>query len=201
MNHTATTQPIKMEENIRIAIDVDGTLADVHRLFLQRYNEDNDTDISFEDFTDWGFGDTEVTTQCYLDYTHEIWKGEGEQIPLSDTSAPEKIAELYNHSGTHRVDLVTARQGREEEMEQWLTDMGIVEYDEFYSSDDKAQNGYDAYIDDNPNLYTQLMFFQFQFIVDKPWNRMVENGQCRGRIDSVSDAVDDLLLYFSREGL
>lgn len=185
--------------NIRVSVDVDSVLADIHKPFIQEYNNRHGTDVSVEHFTDWDFGDSEVTTDDYLDITQEIWESWGEDIPMMDTSAPEKVAEIHNRDEIHFVDIVTARQGVEEEMQEWLDGMGITEYGRFYSVNDKAEKGYDIYIDDNPNLYPNLMFYQFQYLKDRPYNRSVEDSGQVARVGSVGEAVDDLIEFFGQE--
>lgn len=126
---------------MRIALDVDGTLADTWGAVIERGWMDESPSVSWdEDRALW---------DEYLHHSQNVWHNHWEDIERN---------ELFTHTATsmlaefgHDVDVVTARSGVEESMQRWLDKHRVV-YNDFLVEQEKHLLDYDAHIDDSQTL-------------------------------------------------
>jgi len=154
-----------------VALDVEGTLADTHGRLLTVYNERHGTDYDLADVDHWDWVSEEIEYDEFMSITQREWAVNHAAIePLEDGLA-KTVDRLCER---HTVDVVTARRGVEDEMQEWLDHRGIDSYRDFLSVDPsstKATMGYDIYIDDKPGLAHMLGDGQLQYVIRQPHNR------------------------------
>jgi len=156
---------------MKIALDVEGTLADIHTMFLKRYNEKNSTNYSLEDIK-WDFGGIEFSIEEFFKRTRKQWKREWKKIPGTEENISKALEKIKNFDKI-KLDIVTSREGCEEGMKNWLEKQGIP-YSEFMVESDKHKLNYDVYIDDNPNLSGKV---ENLLLYRRPWNREIDNSE------------------------
>lgn len=126
---------------MRIALDVDGTLADTWGGVVERGWMAESPDVSWE-------GDRELWDE-YLHHSQNLWHNHWEDIEPN---------ELFTYTTTktmvefgHTLHVVTARSGVEEQMRSWLDDNRVVHHG-FFVEDEKWRLDFDIHIDDSPSL-------------------------------------------------
>lgn len=183
----------------RVALDFDGVLADTHTATIQLYNEQNDTEHSIEDITEWEFGGLNMNIDEYLHYSHEcwvLWSHGYISVPAWQHRIDEFVGILADE---YWVDIVTGRQPRDEVyVYNWLEDHAITPHyrNLIFVQDggkEKYEYDYDIYIDDNPNLFHNV---PVQYMPLRPWNeheygRPPDNSLVRA--DSLLDIARDLI--------
>ena len=173
---------------MRIALDVDGVLADVIESWLG-YSNSIRPEISKEEMTDWDFWRKHGIDQ--YDFYKELnscWN-DWESIPPTEeglSSATERLSELG------RVDIVTARERSTDPfVRSWLDHHGIS-YDDYVSvihGPMKAELDYDVFIDDSPlNAQEFLKRDKRMILYTQPWNLHVSDIRIE-RISSLSESV------------
>lgn len=197
------------DADVRIALDIEGVLADPHAAFLDEYNDQYGTDFTVDDITEWGFGrvrdhfadatghdsleaflhGVDGEFDGFLDISAAYWEA------YTDQDAPDRMPPLEPDIGRYiddlhtalqetgldyQIDVVTAREGVDDQLQTWLADHGIregAEYTDFVVSDDKHELPYNVYIDDNPWLAEALTADDYQdnvlLLYDRPYNQDV----------------------------
>jgi 5'(3')-deoxyribonucleotidase len=168
---------------MKIALDIEDTLADTSRAFIQAYNEENNTSYTLKDI-EWGLENETIPFgfEFYHQRIGELWHHH-EQIPPTEDDLSDKLAALAQLDGVE-IDLVTARLNRPDEMKEWLKDQEIFQnehYNELITAEEKEQLDYDLYIDDNPKMGAS------QLVFDQPWNQHSDKSN-QTRIHSLADA-------------
>jgi len=138
---------------MRIALDVDNTLAATLATVVDLYNREDEANLSVSDFSSWDFQENPLSFDEYAVAADAAW-GHPDQIPPSSPTITDGVRALDAYGD---IDIVTGREGREQEMQQWLEWHGIregTEYRAFITDQYKARLDYDLYIDDNPRLAT-----------------------------------------------
>lgn len=164
-----------------ILLDVDGTLADTHEVWLKKINTDYHQELldaceypfTLEDISDWNFGPKSAAigldVKACDNITKVVWEESWDQIPLMDPYIPgvvEAILEKYVS-----VDVVTAND-RTDEIEQWLAFQDIS-YRNFLLGRDDVKLQYQILIEDNPTLADKISDDQTLLLIDQPWNQDV----------------------------
>ena len=160
----------------KIAVDVEGVLADSHAVARKEFDDDI--------LNSWGFPNKE-TENKFLNLLSNEWHNNWEDIDLVTETAPYGVKilnELYD------LDIVTARTDADEEILNWL-DQNNIEYQGFVSTKTyKERLGYDIYIDDNPHMVGEDITL---FLHDQPWNSNVEP---QNRVNSVAQAAAQIIM-------
>jgi hypothetical protein len=175
---------------LKIALDVDGVLADVIKSWLI-YSNKKRSPISKEEITNWDFW-RKFNINRY-DFYKELticWKNWITLPPME----PNLSQITQNLSEYGQVDIVTARElSTDNFVKNWLKFHGIV-YENYVSVIDgtmKADLDYDLFIDDSPlNAEKFLEKKKSFFLFSQPWNRHISTKS--QRIFSLSDAVNQL---------
>ncbi len=182
---------------VKIALDVDGVLADIISIWLNNYNEKNrDKILSIDSICRWDFW-KELGYDEYRFYAElaQCWH-EWYNIPLTEPHIPLYVNKLKNIA--ERVDIVSAQIAKDHVV-RWLEHNGI-EYDEYVSvtvGKDKANLAYDIFIDDSPvNALSIASMDKYVLLYDQPWNKHVSNDSKIVRIKSLKDAIEILQFKF-----
>lgn len=164
----------------RVALDVDGVLADIHQPFVADFNTYFEEEIqdgygdrfTTDDITDYPFSKfqkaAQLDTKTFFEGTEEYpgfaelvesyWT-DHERVPPVEDDFPAGLHALNNAveelAGDYAIDIVTATYGQPEEVQAWLASYGIEQdagYERFIHSGDKHELEHTVYIDDNPSL-------------------------------------------------
>ncbi len=134
---------------MKIALDVDGVLADVIQSWLNYSNSIRDK-ISIHEITDWDFWKKhKINRYDFYAELSSCWKNWKEIPPTEENLS--LVTKNLSELGT--VDIVTARERSTDSfVKNWL-EYHDVSYDNYVSVIDgpmKADLDYDVFIDDSP---------------------------------------------------
>ena len=173
---------------MKIALDVDGVLADVIVSWIQ-INNQNRTKISKNDVTSWDFWKQfNIDRFDFYSELSKCWENWNE-IPPTEKNLQEST-KLLNQNAT--VDIVTAReQYTDTFVKNWLNHFNIS-YDNYVSVIDgtmKADLDYDLFIDDSPLNAEKFTLKNKKFLLyNQPWNQNIQLKNVN-RISNLFDVV------------
>ncbi|WP_316506670.1 5' nucleotidase, NT5C type [Nitrosopumilus sp.] len=176
---------------MKIALDVDGVLADVIQSWLH-YNNSIRKEISKSDITSWDFWKKFQINR--YDFYHELslcWKDWG-SIPPTEKNLSSVIKDL---SKLGQVDIVTARESSTDPfVKKWL-DHHNIPYDNYVSVVDgpiKADLAYDVFIDDSPLNALKFVENSKKIILySQPWNQHISEIQVQ-RVSNFSEIIEKI---------
>lgn len=179
---------------VEVALDIEETLAAVHAYFTAQYNTRYGTDYTPEDITSYDWVRNEIDFETYMEITNHGWIHEYNKIKPREPNLSTVVDRLNNHPRI-TVDIVTAREGVEPTMQQWLEQHQITAYNEFIARNgSKAVFDYDYYIDDKPDLYKQLDDGRTHCLIDSPYAPQVtDNEENVVIVETVQNAVDYII--------
>jgi 5'(3')-deoxyribonucleotidase len=175
---------------LKIALDVDGVIADVIESWLI-YSNKIRSPISKEEITNWDFWKKfKINRYDFYKELTMCWKNWNTLPPME----PNLSQITKNLSEFGQVDIVTARElSTDNFVKNWLKLHGIV-YENYVSVIDgtmKADLDYDLFIDDSPlNAKRFVENEKNFFLYSQPWNKHIPTKN--QRIFSLSDAVNQL---------
>jgi len=174
---------------LKIALDVDGVLADVIHVWLS-YNNKFRTTISKSDISEWDFW--KKYSMDKFDFYEELsmcWKS-WKTIPPTESDISYASREL---SKVGTVDIVTARDNStHKDVKNWLKMHNITfkNYVGVIEGTEKAKLDYDIFIDDSPiNAKHMLATGKPVIIYDQPWNLGFYDSRAK-RIKELKNAVN-----------
>ena len=174
---------------MKIALDVDGVLADVIHAWLS-YNNKVRATILKSDISEWDFWKRYGINK--FDFYEELsmcWKS-WKDIPPTETEISFASKEL-SKMGT--VDIVTAREdSTHEDVKSWLKMHGVAfkNYVGVAEGTEKAKLDYDVFIDDSPiNAESMLAQGKSVILYSQPWNLDFSDYRAK-RIYELKNAVD-----------
>lgn len=174
---------------MKIALDVDGVLADIIIVWLDNYNRANKKSVSKNDIVHWDFwkelGLNKYTFYQELSNCWSRWK----EVPPMEQGIANAV-EMLRSVG--KVDIVTAREeATTEYVVKWLKH-NYIKYDDYVTVPDgreKANLGYDTFIDDSPhNVIRIAAKGKNALLYDQPWNKSVSDSKII-RIKKLAEAV------------
>ena len=177
---------------MKIALDVDGVLADVVQSWLLRNNRKDDRPkISKQQITDWDFWSRfGIDPFDFYAELNSCWEEDWMSIPPTedDLSSATKLL-----SSMGQVDIVTARvRYTNPSVKKWLS-YHDVHFDDYVSVIDgpmKADLDYDVFIDDSPlNVERFLQNGKKVILYLQPWNQHIANNVQIHRISNLSQAA------------
>jgi uncharacterized HAD superfamily protein len=161
---------------LRIAVDLDGVLADTIVTVCRILNEKRRMPLSVESFNQWNAWEIAgISRDEFFNVLDEAWFS-WKEVPPTEGNLAEKVDRIREFG---LVDIVTGRSpGTVRPAKHWLEKAGI-QYDSFVRSynttDGKAQLNYDVYVDDNAELMSMLAARPHAtgILYLQPWNRNV----------------------------
>jgi len=176
---------------MKIALDVDGVIADVIQSWLN-YNNSIRQEISRQEISDWDFW-KKFKINRYDFYTElsscwENWMS----VPPTETNLSLTTKNL---SKIGQVDIVTARERSTDSfVKNWLNHYDIS-YDNYVSVIDgpmKANLDYDVFIDDSPLNALKIIEQKKKIILySQPWNQHILEDQIH-RVSNLSEAIEEI---------
>ncbi len=176
---------------MKIALDVDGVLADVIKPWLA-YSNTIRQKISKHDITDWDFWKRfQISRYDFYTELNLCWKNWISIPPTEDNLS----ALTKNLSNLGQVDIVTARENTTNSfVKNWLNHHDIS-YDNYVSVIDgpmKADLDYDVFIDDSPlNAQKFLQNKKRLILYSQPWNHHINENKVH-RISNLSEAIEKI---------
>jgi len=176
---------------MKIALDVDGVLADVIQSWLNYSNSIRDK-ISKHEITDWDFWKKhQINRYDFYAELSSCWKN-WKEIPTTEDNlslVTKNLSELGN------VDIVTAREHSTDSfVKNWL-EYYDVSYDNYVSVIDgpmKADLDYDVFIDDSPLNALKIIQQNKKIILySQPWNQNITDKHIH-RVSNLFEAVDKI---------
>jgi len=160
---------------LRIAVDLDGVLAETMETWCKRANEFLGTSFTLADLDTWAaWRKLGISREQFFQFLDEAWD-DWESIPPTEPRLAEKVRKLAR-SG--RIDVVTGRSKETvNSAKSWLAGHKIP-YQGFVrvpSWKDKIFLNYDIYIDDAPELMPLISRNpkMLGILYTRPWNRNV----------------------------
>ncbi len=173
---------------LKIALDVDGVLADVIKSWLS-YNNKIRPIISKSQISEWDFWKNHDINK--FDFYNELsicWKS-WENIPPTENDIASATKQLSN-IGT--VDIVTARDdSTHDDVKKWLRlhNIDFNNYVGVLEGIEKSKLDYDVFIDDSPlNAKSILEQGKSVILYSQPWNLSFEDKRAT-RIHELKSAV------------
>lgn len=178
---------------MKIALDVDGVIADVIQSWLN-YNNSIRQKIIKHEISDWDFWKKfEINRYDFYAELSSCWKN---WLSIPPTEKNLSIT-TKNLSKLGQVDIVTARERSTDSfVKNWLVHHNIS-YDNYVSVIDgpmKSDLDYDVFIDDSP--LNALKIFQEKkkiILYSQPWNQHISEDKIH-RVSNLSEAIKQINL-------
>jgi uncharacterized protein len=174
---------------LKIALDVDGVLADVIQAWIS-YSNQIRSSMSKSDISEWDFWKRYNISK--FDFYEELslcWKS-WKTIPPTESNISNSSKEL---SRIGSVDIVTAREdSTHNDVKNWLKMYGVIfqNYIGVLEGTEKAKLDYDFFIDDSPiNARDMLKEGKSVILYNQPWNLEFRDVRAR-RIYELKNAVE-----------
>jgi 5'(3')-deoxyribonucleotidase len=162
---------------LRIALDLDGVLADLHSVLLKKFSQVANRQITADMITRWDIADSfkPGLTSSYF----SAWDDhDPEQISPYEPNAGSFVCQIREVAA---VDIVTAHlESSRRNIERWLA-LNHIPYDKLVlmgeaNGSHKLSTAveYDVFIDDNPNLAENAPSSILVFLYSQPWNQRVQ---------------------------
>jgi len=173
---------------LRIALDVDGVLADVIASWISYNNKIRPTILKSQ-ISEWDFwknhGIKKFDFYSELSICWESW----ENIPPTENDIASATAQLSNIGN---IDIVTAREeSTHNDVKNWLKfhKIDFRNYVGVTEGIEKSRLDYDIFIDDSPiNAKSMLDQGKSVILYSQPWNESFVDYRAK-RIDELKNAV------------
>ncbi len=180
---------------MRIAVDLDGVLAETMEAWCKRANEFLGTSFTLADLDTWAaWRKLGISREQFFQFLDEAWD-DWENIPPTEPRLAEKVRKI---SRSGQIDVVTGRSKENvNAAENWLAEHKIL-YERFIRVPgwkDKIFLNYDVYIDDAPDSDPTILPYRFGGKRRSPW-RIKNNPswnlytETHHRIDSEGPRVE-----------
>jgi len=178
--------PESRAEHLRIAVDLDGVLAETMEAWCKRANDFLGTNYTIADLDTWAsWRKLGITREQFFQFLDEAWD-DWQSIPPTEPRLSEKVRKI---TGEGQIDVVTGRSRESvRAAKQWLADQNIP-YKRFVRVPgwkDKIFLNYDVYIDDAPELMPLISRnpLMWGILYSRPWNRTVPELRQIFRVES-----------------
>jgi 5'(3')-deoxyribonucleotidase len=160
---------------LKIAVDLDGVLAESMIVWCELANAEFGTHLRLEDLDSWAswrkFAISKDDFYRILDESWDDW----ERIPPTEPGIARKVAGIEKFG---LVDVVTGRSEKTEEAARKWINSQRVRFNQFVRVPgwrEKADLDYDVFIDDAPDLMPLLSrrLIPWAILYERPWNRTV----------------------------
>jgi 5'(3')-deoxyribonucleotidase len=179
---------------MKIAVDLEGTLADIHTPWIKLHNAGHGTNYTLKDMTGWDFFFGSSTEDFFRDVKN-LWLYSWREIPPTEKNIGEKLSVL---SDAHIIEIVTksvaaAAPKGTECIIAWQHAHKIPYHSVFLEHGSKFELNYDLYVDDSPKFAEQAKIYRKKVLLyDRPWNQSVKDNAYVKRIYSLSEISDHL---------
>ena len=174
---------------MKIAVDLDGTLADVIKVWIAVYNQRYEAKLTYDEINRWEFWrELKVSSQEFRSILTEAW-GNWRVIPKTQRNLLDSLNKL-GEIGV--VDIVTARTPDTIEFVRLWLAYHHIPYNSLvvvppWSGKDNLH--YDVYIDDSPKVASKVASKEkLVLLYNRPWNSLVKEGPWIKRIRKLSEA-------------
>jgi 5'(3')-deoxyribonucleotidase len=167
--------PKTSPSKLKIAVDLDGVLAESMLVWCKRANKEFGTRLKMEDLDSWSawkkFPISKDDFYRILDESWDDWL----EIPPTEPDLAEKVLRIEKFGN---LDIVTGRSKRTVEAARNWIDNQKVRYRHFVRVlgwRDKILLDYDVYIDDAPDLMPLISRSPtaWGILYERPWNKSV----------------------------
>ena len=177
-------------KSMKIALDVDGVLADIIEVWINEYNKKHNTSISKEIIKNWDFWKELGVNQYEFYYQLSSCWSQWKDVPPMEQDIANAVDKLHSIG---KVDIVTARDKEStKHVINWL-EYNRIKYNEYVpvpDGRDKADLDYDVFIDDSPhNVVRMASKGRNVLLYDQPWNKYVNDSKII-RISKLIEATD-----------
>jgi len=174
---------------VKIAVDLDGVLAEAMIIWCDLYNKRYGRSLSFEDIRGWdAWKLVNISRDEFFTILDDAWS-EWERMPPTEEDVSQQV-KLLNELGT--VDIVTGRSARTvEQAKEWLKTYEI-QYNRFVRTEStpaKIRLDYDVFVDDSPHLMERIASRStaLGILYTRPWNRESQMPSVIRRANSWSE--------------
>lgn len=178
--------PASRRDQLKVAVDLDGVLAETMEAWCRRANEFLGTNYTISDLDTWAsWRKLGINRDQFFQFLDEAWD-EWETIPPTEPGLAAKVRKIGRLG---RIDIVTGRSKESVRAAKlWLADQEI-DYRRFVrvpSWKDKIFLDYDVYIDDAPELMPLISRnpMMWGILYSRPWNRTVPELRRIFRVES-----------------
>ena len=173
-------------ERLKIAVDLDGVLAETMETWCKHANEFLGTNLKLADLDTWAsWRKLGISREQFFQFLDEAWD-DWQSIPPTEPRLAEKVGKIAR-SG--QIDVVTGRSKESvKAAKSWLAEQEIP-YRRFVRVPgwkDKIFLNYDIYIDDAPELMPLISRnpTMWGILYSRPWNRTVPELRQVFRVES-----------------
>jgi hypothetical protein len=192
----------------KVSLDIDGTLALFHNLFVEEYNYEHNTNYTIQDICQYNCKgwNIPITTQKFLEMYDSIWIHNWENIkPSISSELLDKFTAIYS------TDIITFRPPEHQlYLSNWLNKYFPnnnlnIKYTK--SPEEKLYLGYNILFDDANPLAEELIKSKdnsntILFLIKQPWNAN-ENYDTKSsniiKVNNLEEGITKLLLLKSKE--
>jgi uncharacterized HAD superfamily protein len=185
---------------MRIALDLDGVLADLHSVLLKKFSEAANRKITADMITSWHAAD-EFKPGLSLNY-YTVWEDyEPEHIKPCEANTGGLVEKIRK---TASVDVVSAHgESSRRNIQRWL-EINRVRYENLVLIGGRIGKGshklslthdYDVFIDDNPALAEKAPSNVLVLLYSQPWNQRIHRSRAYHnviRIRSLTEAPEHI---------
>ncbi|MEM0138944.1 MAG: hypothetical protein QW100_04420 [Thermoplasmatales archaeon] len=181
-----------------VGVDIDGTLADFHNVFLEFYNKKHGSNYTLDDICGYRpeTWNIPISTQEFLDVHNEIWNDYWKEI--KPTVSQEEFKSLVN---LYDVEIITQRPIEQSEyVMKWLK----KNFNDIHikvkcvpTVDKKLAYGYSIIFDDANPLAEEILKDEqgdstILYLITQPWNARQDYERRSDRIVRVSNLKEGI---------
>ncbi|MEM1944876.1 MAG: hypothetical protein QXK39_03395 [Nitrososphaerota archaeon] len=176
---------------MRIALDVDGVLADLAGMILRIYGEDTGIWLDRSFVTEWEFWTKlGMSRREFVDLIVRAWSRWEEINPTEDDLAED--TDMLARLG--RVEILTQRPAATvEPVKRWLRKHGVRHHGFTWVplKSSKTLFHYDIYIDDSPRLAEHMRKLKRPLLLySQPWNASIVASDSVVRVSSLDECIN-----------
>ncbi len=176
--------------DLRIAVDIDGVLADSMTPWAQVYTTMSQRRLEKKEIVTWGFWrELGLTNREFQSIFYRVWK-DWDHVPPTEDNLGDKMRRLSSYGET---DIVTGRtRNTVRYVEKWL-EKHAINYRKLYAIPPhltKVNSGHNVYVDDSPVVASQAASSgRTVLLYDQPWNRGLQPSPNIVRMRNLDDAA------------
>jgi uncharacterized HAD superfamily protein len=180
-------------KKLKIAMDLDGVLADVMENWIEIYNKEHEKEMKLNDIYEWDFWQKIGLSQEKFDSIfNKAWKN-WRKISGTEENLSKKV-EIIREFG--EMDIVTGRSIETiEYVKKWMEYKKIT-YNRLVivrSDAPKAHLDYDIFIDDSPiHALSVSREGKIALLYNQPWNRKVVTKENLIRVSNLDTVIEHI---------